>query len=175
MNITSIRRRLSPSTVLATVALVAAGTGTAVAAGPIITDPSQIAPGVVNGLHIEQQSIGKADLDDPYLRVKVNSDGSLNGNKNDNGFPNVEKVSRGVYDVSFNSTVINGSDGSSDESLFSKNCAFSAQARGALAHSVVSGPGPLRPNTVRVQMASFDDRIGLYSSRDNAFDLIAVC
>jgi hypothetical protein len=175
MNISTIRRRVSPSTIIATLALVAAGSGTAVAAGEIITDPSQIAPGVVNGLHIEQQSIGKADLDDPYLRVKVTSKGVLLGSGNDSGAPNVQKVSTGTYDVTFNSSKLNGSDGSSDETLLSKNCAVNAQPRDKVAHSVVSGPLPARPDTVRVQMVAINNQTALYQAADTGFDLIAVC
>src|SRR4051794_4765618 len=117
MTIHTLRRRLSPSTIIATAALVAATAGTAAAAAPLITDPSQIAPGVITGLHIKQQAIGKADLHDPYLRIKVNANGTLNGARNDSGAPNVRKVSTGTYDVTFNSGTINGSDGTSDESL----------------------------------------------------------
>jgi hypothetical protein len=175
MTITKLRRRLSPSTIIATAALVAAGAGTAVAAGPIITAPSEIAPGVVTGLHIKQQSIPKTDLDDPYLRIKVNSNGTLNGAKNDSGAPGVQKVSTGTYDVTFNSTLINGSDGTFDETLLSKNCAVQAQPRDKVGHTVVSGPTPLRPDTVRVQTVAIDNHDALYRAADTAFDLIAVC
>jgi len=175
MTITTIRRRLSPSTIIATAALVAATAGTAVAAGPLITDPSQIAPGVVNGLHIEQQAIGKADLHDPYLRIKVDSSGTLSGFKNDSGAPNVQKVSTGTYDVTFNSGTLNGSDGTFDETLLSKNCAVNAQARNTVAHTVVSGPTLLRPDTVRVRTVVINNQTALYGAVDTAFDLIAVC
>jgi hypothetical protein len=173
MTIHTLRRRLSPSTIIATAALVAATAGTA-AAATIITDPSQIAPGVITGLHIKQQAIGKADLHDPYLRIKVNSNGTLNGARNDSGAPNVQKVSTGTYDVTFNSGTINGSDGTFDESLLSKNCAVNAQARDRLAHTVVSGPGPLRPDTVRVETEALGTN-SLFGAVDSAFDLIAVC
>jgi hypothetical protein len=175
MNITTLRRRLTPSTLIATAALVAATAGTAVAAGPIITDPSEIAPGVVTGLHIKQQAVGKADLHDPYLRIKVNANGTLNGFKNDSGAPGVQKVSTGTYDVTFNSTTINGSDGTFDETLLSKNCAVNAQVRDKVGHTVVSGPSPLRPDTVRVQTVAINNQTALYGAADTAFDLIAVC
>lgn len=175
MNITSLRRRLTPSTIIATVALVAASAGSAAAAGQfVVDDPSDIAPGVVSGLHVKQQSIGKPDLDDPYLRVKVNPDGSLNGSRNDNG-GNVVKTGPGGYDVTFNSSLINGSDGSSDESLLSKNCALSAQARDGLSHIDVSGPSLLKPNTVHVRTLDLNRQNLLFGGADHAFDLIAVC
>jgi hypothetical protein len=177
MNIHKPRRLPKPSTLLATAALVVATGGTAVAAGPIITDPSQIAPGVITGLHIKQQAVTKFDLDDPYLRIKVNSNGTLNGSKNDSGAPGVVRVSKGTYDVTFNSTTINGSDGSSDESLLSKNCALSAQPRSKLALSVVDGPTNLRPDTVRVETSMLDatGKTTLFGAVDTPFDLIAVC
>jgi hypothetical protein len=63
----NIRKRLSPSTLIATAALIAATSGTALAAGEIITSTNQIANGVV-----QQQ-----DQANPHLRASVDAAGKL--------------------------------------------------------------------------------------------------
>ena len=62
-----LRRRLSPSTLIATVALIAATGGTAIAAGEIITSPTQIANRVVQQRHETN----------PSLRYSVAANGAL--------------------------------------------------------------------------------------------------
>jgi hypothetical protein len=167
-------KRLTPSFGLALIALFAALTGTAFAADFVIDNPNQVAPGVITGLHIKQQAIGKPDLDDPYLKVRVAANGAELGNKNDTGFPGVQKVGTGVYDVTFNSTTINGADGTFDETLLSKNCATIATPRFAVRQLYVEGPTPLRPDTVRVNTFGLQNN-GLFRLEDNAFDLAVVC
>jgi hypothetical protein len=175
------RGRFSPSLVLALVALFVALSGTALAAGEFVIDnPDQVAPGVITGLHIKQQAIGKPDLDDPYLKVRVNSNGTPFGSKNDLGAPGVQKLGVGIYDVTFNSTTINGADGTFDETLFSKNCAIEATPVNAARQLYVQGPTLLRPDTVRVHTIDLVDgastgNVATFQAHDNAFDLVVVC
>jgi hypothetical protein len=168
-------RRLTPSFGLALVALFAALSGTAFAAADfVIDDPSQVAPGVITGLHVKQQAIGKPDLDDPYLKVRVAANGAELGNKNDLGFPGIQKTGVGTYEVTFNSTTINGADGTFDETLHSKNCAVAATPVFAARQLYVEPPTPLRPDTVRVRTIGLQSN-GLFRLEDNAFDLVVVC
>jgi hypothetical protein len=175
------RGRFSPSLVLALVALFVALSGTALAAGEFVIDnPDQVAPGVITGLHIKQQAIGKPDLDDPYLKVRVNSNGTPFGSKNDLGAPGVQKLGVGIYDVTFNSTTINGADGTFDETLFSKNCAIEATPVNAARQLYVQGPTLLGPDTVRVHTIDLVDgastgNVATFQAHDNAFDLVVVC
>ena len=175
------RGRFSPSLALALVALFVALSGTALAASDFVIDsPDQVAPGVITGLHIKQQAVGKVDLDDPYLKVRVNSNGTPFGNKNDLGSPGVQKLGVGLYDVTFNSTTINGSDGTVDETLLSKNCAIQGTPVNAARQLYVSGPTLLRPDTIRVHTIDLFDgpatgNVATFQAQDNAFDLVVVC
>jgi hypothetical protein len=81
-----LRRRLSPSTLIATAALIAATGGTAVAA-EIITSPDQIRNGVVTGPKLANDSVSQPTIRDrgvsqrdesnPTLRYSVAANGSL--------------------------------------------------------------------------------------------------
>jgi hypothetical protein len=76
------RRRLSPSTLIATIALIAATGGTAIAAGEIITSPDQIASGVVtepklandavSARTLANVSVGIDELKQPVVAAGVN-------------------------------------------------------------------------------------------------------
>jgi hypothetical protein len=76
------RRRLSPSTLIATLALVAATGGTAVAAGEIITSPDQLASAVVtepkvandavSARTLANNSVGIDELRQPVVAAGVN-------------------------------------------------------------------------------------------------------
>ena len=83
-----LRPRLSPSTAIATVALVIATSGTAIAAGEIITQPSQIANRVVthpklayesvDGFNLVDGRVGTQDLAHPTYGLKVDANGEDN-------------------------------------------------------------------------------------------------
>jgi hypothetical protein len=76
------RRRLSPSTLIATMALIAATGGTAIAAGEIITSPDQIKNGVVtepklandavSARTLANNSVGINELKQPVVAAGVN-------------------------------------------------------------------------------------------------------
>ena len=84
-NAPKLRPRLSPSTAIATVALVIATSGTAIAAGEIITEPSQIANRVVthpklayesvDGYNLVDGRVGTQDLAHPTYGLKVDANG----------------------------------------------------------------------------------------------------
>jgi hypothetical protein len=71
------RKLLSPSTVIATAAVVVATAGTAVAAGEIITSPDQIKANVVNGSHLIDRTVSQRDENNPSLRYSVAPNGQL--------------------------------------------------------------------------------------------------
>lgn len=64
-----LRRRLSPSTVIATVALIAATSGTAIAAGEIITSPDQIKDGVITEPKLADGAVNTRALADNGVRL----------------------------------------------------------------------------------------------------------
>jgi hypothetical protein len=82
-----LRRRLSPSTLIATAALIAASSGTAIAAGEIITSPDQIKNGVVTAPKLANDSVSQttiknrgvtqSDESNPTLRYSVAPNGTL--------------------------------------------------------------------------------------------------
>src|SRR6266508_4210257 len=84
-----IKRRLSPSLVVSIVALLMALGGTATAA-VIVDSPDDLGDGVVtlramakksvDGSKIVDASVSESDLQRPYLKSQVNSDGSHQGN-----------------------------------------------------------------------------------------------
>lgn len=169
----NIRKHLSPSTLIATVALVAATGGTAIAAGEIITSPNQVAKGVIAGAHIQPESITDGNLRDPDLRVRVNKDGTRNGF----GDAAVKRVSTGQYEVTFNDAILNAFDGTSTDSVLNENCAITATPHGALRQLYVDGPTAQRPNTITVTTAGLRNTGGAagFFLEDNAFDVTASC
>jgi hypothetical protein len=87
-----LRRRLSPSTLIATLALVAATGGTAIAAGEIITSPTQVANRVIQQRHEVN----------PTLRYSVASNGDLLTGDMGGDPQHVDGSNR--YDLSFSSS-----------------------------------------------------------------------
>jgi hypothetical protein len=87
-----LRRRLSPSTLIATVALIAATGGTAVAAGELITSSNQIANRVVQQRHEAN----------PTLRFSVAANGNLLTGDMGGNPQHVKGSNR--YDLSFSSS-----------------------------------------------------------------------
>ena len=105
-------KRLSPSTLIATAALIAATGGTAVAAGEIITSPDQIKNGVVtepklandsvDQRAIRDRSVSQRDEANPTLRFSVAANGSLiTGDMS--GSPQ-HVAGSGRYDLTFSSS-----------------------------------------------------------------------
>jgi len=181
-----LRRRPSPGTALAGIALFVALTGTAAAQGvpvPIITSPDQLASNVVtgpkiaqnavSGTDIAQETISDNDLKDPQLKVRgLGSGGVLSGSDGTS-----VRTSTGTYQVTFNTTALNANGGGSIDNMLNNNCAFTAVARNKMAIMEVDGPFAATPNTVRVH-AAFPQNVSggvLLSSVDTQFDVLASC
>ena len=101
------RRRLSPSLIIATAALVAATSGTAIAqSGILISSPDQLAKSVVTQPKLAPDAVAMSNLRDgsviqskqanPHLRARA----TANGTKI-NGDADVKRLARGHYRVSF--------------------------------------------------------------------------
>jgi hypothetical protein len=82
----TFRRRLTPSTLIATIALIAATSGTAIAADVVITSPDQLGDDVVTQRSTADDAIGQAQLKNravtqlreahPHLRARVAVNGA---------------------------------------------------------------------------------------------------
>ena len=105
-----LRRRLSPSTLIATIALIAATGGTAVAADIIITSPDQIKDGVVtkpklasdsvDQIKIKDRGVSQRDEINPSLRARIAKNGTiLTGDVAGGSVQHVKGSHR--YDVTF--------------------------------------------------------------------------
>lgn len=188
-----LRRRPSPATALAGVALFVALTGTAAAQGvpvPIITSPDQMADRVVtepkvatsaitgskiksssvSGSDIAPETIADSDLRDPQLKVRgLGSGGVLTGSDGTS-----VRTSTGTYQVTFNASALNALGGGTTDTMLNNNCAFSAVARNKMAIMEVDGPFSATQNTVRVH-AAFPMPDGLLQSVDTQFDVLASC
>jgi hypothetical protein len=178
-----LRRRPSPGTALAGLALFVALTGTAAAQGvpvPIITSPDQlasnvvtgpkIAQGAVSGTDIAQETITDLDLKDPQLKVRAISSGAtLSGSDG-----TVVRTGIGSYRVTFFDTALNANGGGNVDNMLNNNCAFSAVSRNKTAIMSVDGPVAALPNSVIVR-AAFPDPDGLLRAVDTQFDVLASC
>jgi hypothetical protein len=175
-----ITRRLSPSLIVALMALFVALAGTAVA-DVIISNSSQIAQDVITSGHIKNEGISNVDLKDPQLKLRVRFDGTKNGN-GDGTVVRAPLEPKGVYDVTFNSPTLNGSTAKEPpDTVVSENCAITATARSAASPpasgSLDAAPAvfkirPVGPNTVRVEAFERDSSEGL---ADTSFDIMASC
>ena len=168
---TNLRKRLTPSTVIATLALVAATSGTAVAAGEIITAPNQIANDVINTAHIRAETINNQDLRDPQLKLRVSKDGVRLGV----GDGSSARAATGVYDITFNASSLNSS-GSTTDTIVNENCAINVTSRANQGDTFGAFGAAFRvqttgPNSVRVVANDIDlDRL-----IDTGFDITASC
>jgi hypothetical protein len=166
------QRRLSPAFLIAIVALFVALAGTA-AAAVIVNSPDDVAPGVINGTHLKDQSVSRFDLADPELRLRVDKDGDV-----PLGFADgtAKKVGTGRYEVTFQSAALN-LRGQTTRTVLNHACAINATPHGALRQLFVEGPTPQRPNTVTVETAALRNFSGSsgFTSEDNAFDITATC
>lgn len=183
-----VRGQLSPSMFVAIAALVVAMSGTAVAAGAIITRPDQLASSVVtepklatnavDDRKIRDGSVSQSDQAHPILRTRVTAEGFANGDTR----PPTERISEGVYRVTFDREDLAGRSSLSA-------CAFSAMAESPKVKILESTIGieidPLlttRPFTVTVRVFRnrFDDIDGIgkvVEARpvDRTFYLTAAC
>jgi hypothetical protein len=175
-----ITRRLSPSLIVAIVALFVALAGTAVA-DVIIDSPDELGDDVVtlramakksvDGATIVDATVSRDDLQSPHLKSQVNSDGSHLGNS-DAGL--TKRVGEGRYEVTFN-RIGGGAEGA--KTILSRKCAITATPRNTANLVVVQGPTTLRPDTVVVRTLSLDNEQGgaLFGASDSAFDIVATC
>jgi hypothetical protein len=175
-----ISRRLSPSLIVAVVALMVALGGTA-AAAVIINNPDELGDDVVtlramakdsvDGSTIVDDTVSKNELQHPHLKSQVNSDGSHLGNS-DAGL--TKRVGEGNYEVTFN-RVGGGAQGA--KTILSRKCAITATPRNTVNVVVVQGPTTLRPDTVVVRTHSLVNVQGgtLFQANDSAFHIVANC
>jgi hypothetical protein len=142
--------------------------GTALPASAVITSSDQVAAVVIDGHHVRQHSLTKDDVEDVYLRVRVDAAGNVIGEGND-GTAVREQLA--TYRVTFNSEALDGSSPRGPRDL--SNCAVTATPTMTGMENVpyqpqeVLGPTtlivtrktlpglnsipPLGPNSVRVQ------------------------
>ena len=178
-----LRRRPSPATALAGVALFVALTGTAAAQGvpvPIITSPDQLASNVVtgpkiaqaavSGTDIAQETISDNDLKDPQLKVRAISSGAILPGSDGT----VVRTGLGTYRVTFSDIALNAKDSTFVDNMLNNNCAFTAVSRNKTAIMSVDGPVAALPNSVIVR-AAFPDPDGLLRAVDTQFDVLASC
>ena len=157
-----LKRRLSPSLVVAMVALFVALAGSA-AAAVIIDDPSDLGPDVVTSPAIKDGTIKPQDLSagvvPNLLSAKVRSDGTFVKGLRATG---AQRISQGFYRVTFNRPV--------------RGCMFTATSREELALAEVDEDSPLLPNSVRVSTTFITQpQTGLFSAVDSEFDLMGMC
>jgi hypothetical protein len=179
-----LRRRPSPATAIAGIALFVALSGTAAAqSGFIVDSPDDLAPNVVTGQKIvsnevtgsdiRSETITDIDLKDPQLKIRaLSGGGTLSGSDG-----TVTRVATGTYDVTFSASALNAANPGGTDTLLNNNCAFTATSRNELAMMEIGGPSILTPNTVRVR-ASFPQNFSggvLMSASDSAFDILASC
>ena len=174
-----IRRRLPPSLLLTTAALVAATGGTAIAAGELITRADQIAPGVIDGNHIKPHSVPKTDIEHPTLRLRVTSNGAL---LRDTGDGTAERIGIGQYLIRFNQDAINGGAGGPKNARWLDHCAAVATPRKSLVFGPGSEPGAMvsvqpagDPSAVIVSATEPDYQLGRSVLRDTPFEIAAIC
>jgi hypothetical protein len=159
-----IKRRLSPSLVVAMMALFVALAGTAVAAGAFVVDePSDLGPDVVTSPAIKDGSIKSNDLNAAVvpnlLSAKVRSDGTFVKGLRATG---AERLGEGQYRVKFNRPV--------------RGCMFTGTSRERLALVEVDEDNPLLPNSVRVHTTFLaPGGVALFAGADSEFDLMGMC
>jgi hypothetical protein len=177
-----ITRRLSPSLIIAIVALFAALTGTA-AAAVIIKSPDELGDDVVTGRAIDSgtivssdianESIVDNDLGDPQLKVRVlGSEFVTKALSGSDG--TVARVGEGAYNVTFNVGALNASGKTDNGTLLNNNCAFTATARNKRAIMSIDDPLAGSPNTLRVRAVSPGTN-GQLEAVDSSFDVFASC
>ena len=173
------RRRLSPSLILATAALVAASGGTAIAAGELITRADQIAPGVIDGDHIRPHSIAKTDIQHPTLRLRVTNNGAL---LRDTGDGTAQRIGIGQYLVRFNRDAIEDAVGGPKNPRWLDQCAVIATPRKSIVFGPGSEPGAMvsvqpagDPSAVVVTATEPDYQLGRSVLRDTPFEIAAIC
>jgi hypothetical protein len=158
-----IPRRLSPSFIVAVVAVFVALAGTAAAAGTfVVDDPSDLAPNVVTSPAIAPGSIQASDLSAtataPIFSAKVSANGTLVVGRR---AISASRTSKGTYVVKFNRAL-------------PTSCIFVATARERSALMEVHHGST--PETIVVR-ASFlaADGASLFESTDQEFDLLGTC
>ena len=131
--------------------------------------------------HIERESLTKNNLRDPQLRLRVRADGTRNG-AGDGSVTRAIGSPKGVYDVTFSSSILNGGTGASGDTLVNENYAVTATARSAAAPPATAvdvlpvafllrttGPNTVRVSTIDPTRAQGDRLV------DTAFDITANC
>jgi hypothetical protein len=156
-----IQRRLSPSIVVAIIALFVAVTGTATAATVIITSPDQLASNVVTGPKIANHAVTAnklaAGATPNVLSAKVDKAGQLIVGAR---AVSARRVAKGIYQVRFNRPV--------------QNCSITGTARETLALVEIDRSPDPEVITVSTNFLA-PDGATLFATSDNAFDLWGVC
>jgi hypothetical protein len=171
-------RRLSPSLVVAALALMAAGGGTALAAGEIITSPSQIAPRVIDSRHIRPHGVTRVELQRPALHVRVSREAELLGDHNDG---TVRKLFTGRYEVKFNTDAVDSPTDPKGRPFSLDDCSVVATPRFGGVSTFYEHGATLHvlQNDATVTISSTAPVVSngniTYLSTDVAFDVAAIC
>jgi hypothetical protein len=171
-------RRLSPSLAVAALALTAATGGTAFAAGELITDPSQIAPRVIDSRHIRPHGIARSNLQRPALRVRVSREAELLGDHNDG---TVRKLNTGRYEVTFNTDAVDDATDPKARPFSLDDCAVVATPRFGGVSTFYEHGATLHvlQNDAKVTISSTSPVVAngniSYLPTDVAFDVAAIC
>ena len=118
------------------------------------------------------KAINNSDMRDPQLKLRVSKTGAKVGS----GDGTSTRVSTGVYDVTFDAGVLNGSDGTTTDTIVNENCAINVTSRANLNDTFGAFAAAFRvqttgPNSVRVAANDIDvDRL-----IDTGFDITASC
>jgi hypothetical protein len=187
-SIHSIRKRLSPSTIIATAALVAAMGGTAYAADVIINSPDELGDDVVTQRSTADDAIGTAQLKDravtqlreahPHLRARVAVNGAgqatlLAGDVNT--FTGLQRIQKGQVRVTFDTQNTLGAGRNLS------TCALTATPEVAFVNGKGPGVKKLRVYTFfgsgsSVDVFTLEDRDELGEVPvDTGFSLVADC
>ena len=178
--ITHITRRLSPSLIIAIIALFVALAGTA-AAAVIIDDPAELGDNVVTGQAIDgstiassdirQESILDNDLADPQLKVRVlGSDALTQTLAGSDG--TATRLNKGDYEVKFDTFALNANkDEVGTDTLLNSNCAFTVTPRDEAALVLIQGPTTSKPDAVHVRATNPKT----LEPENLSFDVLASC
>jgi hypothetical protein len=172
-----MHRRIGILVLAATVIVVTSGS--ALAAGALITHSDQIAPGVIDGSHVKSNSIPRTDQEHATLRLRVRADGGTFG---DAGDATVKRVEPGVYFVTFDRAVIADALATPRNPRWLDDCSVVATLRVGGISSVGTGQditlATMRgasPGSVIIATAKPDYDLRHPVQVDAPFDLAAIC
>lgn len=162
-------RRLSPSFVIASIAVFVALAGTAVA-DVIITSPDQLASDVITSPKIVDGGVQQKDERNPSLRAKIDRNGKVIAGDVPGGV--VEHTKRGQYNVTFSAGDL-GPLGL-DTCGVAANPVLDFPENRALKAYASHAPGSAQINVFMFQQGVVDGKLA-ENLADAAFDLVLAC